>query len=73
MSVENKNLGLYEMRVPVTAKKVNKVRVLQDEFGNEYPINEEMIIVTLSNGFEMRIAESMFKEMFKKVVGGVSR
>ncbi|MCI6276267.1 MAG: hypothetical protein MR639_05925 [Clostridium sp.] len=70
MSVENKNLGLYEMRVPVTAKKVNKVRVLQDEFGNEYPINEEMIIVTLSNGFEMRIAESMFKEMFKKVVGG---
>lgn len=73
MSVENKNLGLYEMRVPVTAKKVNKVRVLQDEFGNEYPINEEMIIVTLSNGFEMRIAESMFKEMFKKSSWGVSR
>ena len=66
----NKNkenvLGTFELKIPITARKVNKVKVFKDIMGNEYPVESEAIIVNCPSVFRIELDEDTFNKMFKR-------
>lgn len=63
---KDNDLGTFELKIPVTARKVNKVKVFKDTMGNEYPVESEIIIVNCPGVFRMELDEDTFNNMFKK-------